>query len=326
MGASTMEIRMRFLAAFTLSLIAILAVLQLEDGSDVSLAAADATATTMERSCFARECSISAGTQICENIQQECAPLRMPRGVVLAERHVFQPVSSFHLFTHEMVGPRGVDAFIPQLVDVAMGKIKVSKTKKKNGKKKSSLKIVTGVANGMDKKKLAMIRKKLAPFIRAKKAYIAVVTKASKKYLTPYKKALKKAQAPLLKAQKKYLASMKKAQMKFVKPYNKIVIKAKKHYYKTVAAARKKMGAKQRQQKSSCMTKMCVMTAGGMKCRVLPCKQGRAASRGRRFVRVVHVVPTLKINPRMLRKMRRKIKAFVRRRGGMRRMLRSRKG
>merc|ERR1712196_6188 len=129
MGASTMEMKMRFLAAFTLSFIAIIAVLQLEDGSDVSLASAGVTATTMERSCFTRECSMSAGTQICEDIHQECAPLRMPRGVVLAERHVFQPVSSFHLFTHEMVGPRGVDAFIPQLVDVAMGKIKVANTK-----------------------------------------------------------------------------------------------------------------------------------------------------------------------------------------------------
>jgi len=299
--------QMRFFASITLGLMALCAVLHLEDGKDVSLVSAGEVATETHRSCFSRECSMSGGTEICEHYQQECAPLR---GMLEVERRVFDPVSSFHLFTHEMVGDEGVNALAPQLVDVSMGKIKVMNTKaSKNG----ALKVFAGPAMGVSKKKLAMIRKKLAPFIMVKKRYAAVIGKARKKYLAPFKKALAGPKKAYLKARKKYLVELRKAQKKYVLPFQKIAMKARAKYFKRVAAVKKKMGIKSpsmKQQQAACVSKVCMVVNGRMKCKLMKCG-GALPGMKRSFGKVVRIMPVMKISPKLLKKAKQKMKKML---------------
>merc|ERR1711959_12605 len=253
---------------------ALCAVLHLEDGKDVSLVSAGEVATETHRSCFSRECSMSGGTEICEHYQQECAPLR---GMLEVERRVFDPVSSFHLFTHEMVGDEGVNALAPQLVDVSMGKIKVMNTKaSKNG----ALKVFAGPAMGVSKKKLAMIRKKLAPFIMVRK---------------------------------KYLVELRKAQKKYVVPFQKIAMKARAKYFKRVAAVKKKMGIKSpsmKQQQAGCVSKVCMVVNGRMKCKLMKCG-GALPGMKRSFGKIVRIMPVMKISPKLLKKAKQKMKKML---------------
>jgi len=188
-------------------------------------------------------------------------------------------------------------------------KIKVVANK---NKAKHALKIKAGPAMGMPKKKLKAIRKKLAPFIAARKAYAKTVGAATKKYLVPYKKEMGKARKPLVVAQKKYLAAMHKAQKKYVAPMNKIVVAARKKFATAMAKARKTLGIKQfppvsRQQ---CVMKMCRAINGKLSCKQIPC-QGGPLFGPHRKVNVVRVMPVMKKpSKKMMKAMRRKVRAF----------------
>merc|ERR1712139_51434 len=215
----------RAYAAIGLSVLACCAVL-LVSNDEVALASVpeQSLVQEFERSCYTRECSaMENGGEVCATHQHGCAALRVSSAmapfVQTAERHVFDQAAAFHLFAHEMLGEDGFNRLAPELT--AVKKLKVQKA----GKTKSAgLKVLAGPAAKMDKKKLAKIRKKLAPLIAAKKAYYASVAKAKKKYIVPYGKVVKKAQKPYLAAQKKYIGTMTKAKKKFMVPFSKIVM------------------------------------------------------------------------------------------------------
>merc|ERR1712199_89556 len=268
----------RAFVAIGLSIMACCAVLVLVPNEEVVLVSG--VPQEYERSCYTRECSITERGEICATHQHSCAPLRVSLAMAplvrTAERHVFDQAASFHLFAHEMLGENEYNRALPELA--AVRKLKV----KKSGKTKSNgLKVVAGPAAGMDKKKLKSIRKKLAPLI-----------------------AVKKAQKPFLAAQKKFMGAMMKAKKKYMLPFSKIVMKEKKKYYASVAKLRKKMGIKapQPQQVSGkCVERICSVNKGKMQCKAVKCGGLPFAGAKKAPIRVVHIVPTMKISPKMMK-------------------------
>jgi len=301
----------RAFVAVGLSIMACCAVLVLVPNEEVVLVSG--VPQEYERSCYTRECSITERGEICATHQHSCAPLRVSLAMAplvrTAERHVFDQAASFHLFAHEMLGENEYNRALPELA--AVRKLKV----KKSGKTKSNgLKVVAGPAAGMDKKKLKSIRKKLAPLIAAKKAYYASVAKAKKKYVEPYQATVKKAQKPFLAAQKKFMGAMMKAKKKFMLPFSKIVMKEKKKYYASVAKLRKKMGIKapQPQQVSGkCVERICSVNKGKMQCKAVKCGGLPFAGAKKAPIRVVHIVPTMKISPKMMKAAKKRMAKFL---------------
>merc|ERR1711907_156452 len=286
----------RAFVAVGLSIMACCAVLVLVPNEEVVLVSG--VPQEYERSCYTRECSITERGEICATHQHSCAPLRVSLAMAplvrTAERHVFDQAASFHLFAHEMLGENEYNRALPELA--AVRKLKV----KKSGKTKSNgLKVVAGPAAGMDKKKLKSIRKKLAPLIAAKKAYYASVAKAKKKYVEPYQATVKKAQKPFLAAQKKFMGAM---------------MKEKKKYYASVAKLRKKMGIKapQPQQVSGkCVERICSVNKGKMQCKAVKCGGLPFAGAKKAPIRVVHIVPTMKISPKMMKAAKKRMAKFL---------------
>merc|ERR1711959_834205 len=151
-----------------------------------------------------------------------------------------------------MLGEDGFNHLASELTDVK--KLTIKKSKKT---KSAPLKVVAGPAAKVDKKKLAKIRKKLAPMIAAKKKYYASVAKAKKKYIVPYGKVMKK-------------------------------------YFASLAKLRKKMGAKRRQPQQAsghCVERICSVKKGRMACRAVKCGGLPFAGAKKKRIRVVHIVP-----------------------------------
>merc|ERR1711959_796415 len=207
-----------------------------------------------------------------------------------------------------MLGEDGFNHLASELTDVK--KLTIKKSKKT---KSAPLKVVAGPAAKVDKKKLAKIRKKLAPLIAAKKKYYASVAKAKKKYIVPYGKVMKKAQKPYLASQKKYLATMVKANKKYMVPFTKIVAKDKKKYFASLAKLRKKMGAKRRQPQQAsghCVERICSVKKGRMACRAVKCGGLPFAGAKKKRIRVVHIVPTARISPKAMKAAKKRMAHF----------------
>merc|ERR1711904_524921 len=109
-------------------------------------------------------------------------------------------------------------------------------------------------------------------------------------------------------------AGMDKKKLKSIRKKLAPLIAAKKAYYASVAKVRKKMGIKapQPQQVSGkCVERICSVNKGKMQCKAVKCGGLPFAGAKKAPIRVVHIVPTMKISPKMMKAAKKRMAKFL---------------